>query len=132
MHYILKASVNKRFSWTLIIYVFALFALGVVQAGTTIQYNMQALVDGSGYPGGPFAYFGAFYTLPVNTICNTGYIVAALLADGALVRRKNSRTNLCVMSSLSFIESKSYGERTGLYLSFLFLLIWQKSVGDTL
>ena len=94
IYYTLKASVSRRVSRALVAYVFALFGLGVLQVGTTIQYNMQALVDGGGYPGGPFAYYEAFYSLPVNTICNTGYVIAALLADGAMVWRESSRTGL--------------------------------------
>lgn len=123
VYYILKSSVSKRISQTLVAYVFALFALGVIQAGTTIQYNMQALVDGGGYPGGPFAYYGAFYSLPVNTVCNTGYVIAALLADGALVRHHGVPNCFGLIKYHSSIESKSYGERTGSYFSFLFSLI---------
>ena len=90
-------------SRALIAYVFALFALGVIQVGTTIQFNMQSFVDDRGYPGGPFAYFQTFYSLPVNTLCNTGYVVAALLADAALVctrtvlKFEQLMTQLCIV-----------------------------------
>ena len=85
LYFILKAPVSRRVSRSLIAYVFSLFALGVIQVGTTIQFNMQSFIDDRGFPGGPFAYFQTFYSLPVNTLCNTGYVIAALLADAALV-----------------------------------------------
>lgn len=94
-------------------YVIALFILGVIEAATVVQYNMNAFIYDRGYPGGPFVYFQTFYYLPSITLSDTAYAIAALLADAALVCARlfsTSKYRLSGGSCISYIDYTLSGQ----------------------
>ncbi|KAM5531778.1 hypothetical protein V8D89_014548 [Ganoderma adspersum] len=68
-------------------FIFVLFAMGTIDVACNTRMTQLMFIDNRAYPGGPNAWFSAFYSIGVNTAGNTSYVVANALADGVLLWR---------------------------------------------
>ncbi|KAI0649025.1 hypothetical protein C8Q79DRAFT_488197 [Trametes meyenii] len=74
-------------SGLLLVYVFALFALGTINFAGNTRITQLMFIDNRAYPGGPNAWFKANYNNVNVTDGNAAYIIANFMADGLLLWR---------------------------------------------
>ena len=72
-------------------------------------------IDNRAYPGGPNAWFFAFYSAGTNTAGNSSYVVANALADGVLVRTTDNLSRSYSKSSNSSGAPIRFGTAFGSY-----------------
>ncbi|PIL35477.1 hypothetical protein GSI_02205 [Ganoderma sinense ZZ0214-1] len=68
-------------------FISLLFAMGTLNLACNTRMTQLMFIDNRAYPGGPNAWFFAFYSTGVNTAGNASYIVANAVADGVLLWR---------------------------------------------
>ena len=82
----LRAPLDKKVPWLWIAYVLTLMICGTIMVATTIQPGIKSFVFNRNFPGGPMAFLEADFSDPVETLGDTAYSLANLLADAMLVR----------------------------------------------
>ncbi len=70
----------------LLLFISTLFAMGTINLACNTKMTQLMFIDNRGFPGGPNAWFFAFYSDGINTAGNASYIIANFLTDGLLVR----------------------------------------------
>lgn len=79
-----KKGAHNRSLW-LLAFDSLLFAMGTINVGCNTKMMQLSFIDNRAYPGGPNAWFFAYYSDNINTTGNISYIIANFLADGLLV-----------------------------------------------
>ncbi|TBU51881.1 hypothetical protein BD310DRAFT_890234 [Dichomitus squalens] len=78
---------TRRHAVLVPLFISLLFAMGTVNLACNTRMTQLMFIDNRAFPGGPNAWFFAFYSLGTNTAGNASYVVANALADGVLLWR---------------------------------------------
>ena len=70
----------------LVSFVFIIWAVATINLATGIQWNMMMFINDRNYPGGPPGFLLGEYSLPINTLSNTSYVIDNCLTDLMVVR----------------------------------------------
>lgn len=92
--------------------------MGTIDVGCNTKMMQLSFIDNRAYPGGPNAWFFAYYSDNINTTGNISYTIANFLADGLLVGIVRLR-EFIEYAAPSFGEDTSCGIRSGSSLSLL-------------
>ena len=73
--------------WALFTYTLAIFILATLALGSSLKWNELAFIDQRAYPGGPSAFYKAYFSYWVTMFSSSCFIVLNWMADGLLVSK---------------------------------------------
>ncbi|KAJ3476308.1 hypothetical protein NLI96_g11250 [Meripilus lineatus] len=68
-------------NYKLLCFVSFIWAVATINLGTGIKWNQMMWIDDRNYPGGPLGFLFGEFSLPVNTLGSTSYVVNNCLTD---------------------------------------------------
>ena len=94
---------NRPPNYKLIAYVTVIWLIATVNVAARMKWNEMIWIDDRDYPGGPIGFLYNQFTLPINTVGNTTFVVNSCLTDLMVVSPSYLYLEPKIQSSLGWI-----------------------------
>lgn len=86
-----------------------IFLVATIVVAAGIRWNEQTWIDDRNFPGGPAAYLVAEFSIPLNVLDNSAYVVNNVLTDLLVVNTSIHGVDIFLLTGISFTGAGSSG-----------------------